>query len=214
MFFCEKHLRERRGLAAIALTALLSALGPLPLTPAAEAAPGDELARAQEHYDFAEFEQALGILDGMIAAGRLAGDGLRDAQVLRARCLVGLGRDAEAQTAYCSALRIDRQWRPDEDIFPKVERDAFERALADCPLAPEPAAVTPPAAVAPPAGQIPPTKAPVAKESKPWYTQPFAIIAGGVLLIGGVLGLAGGGGGDGGTAPQPLPDFPDPPTGK
>jgi hypothetical protein len=196
MVFRSRQSPYLRTLAGLALTAFLVSVCPgAAWVPAALAADREDLARAQEHYDFAEFSQALSLLDGLIAEGGLRGDALRDAYVLKARSLVGLGHTATAMDAYCDALRLDSDWRPDPVVFPKDEIEVFERALDTCSLE------------APP----PPAQAAAGEGGTPWYKKPIAWVAGGAVLIVGVLALGGGDdGGDGGG--DSLPDFPEPPT--
>jgi hypothetical protein len=64
------------------------------VSPAVAQGAGD-LGRARDHVDFAEYEQALGILDPLIASGSLSGVSLRDAYVLKARSHIGLGNGSD-----------------------------------------------------------------------------------------------------------------------
>jgi hypothetical protein len=191
MFFRSRPSPFLRTVAGVALTAFLLSICPgVTWVSAARAADRQDLARAQEHYDFAEFGEALTLLDQLIADGGLKGDALRDAYVLKARCLVGQGHTSTALDAYCQALRLDANWRPDPVVFPKDEIEVFERALDTCSLE-----------AAPP---------PKTAAGTPWYKKPIAWVAGGAAIIVGVL-VAGGGGGDDGGGGTELPAFPDPP---
>ena len=197
MVFRSRQSPYLRGLAGLALTAFLVSVCPgAAWVPAALAADREDLARAQEHYDFAEFSQALSLLDGLIAEGGLRGDALRDAYVLKARSLVGLGHTATAMDAYCDALRMDANWRPDPVVFPKDEVEVFERALDTCSL-----------------DAAAPAQAAAGEGGTPWYKKPVAWVAGGAVLLVGILALGGGGDDDGGGGDS-LPDFPEPPVTK
>jgi hypothetical protein len=181
-----RHNAVMRPLGALLLAAFAVVF--CPGLPPALARARPDLDRAQEHYDFAEYGVALTILDGMIARGDLTGDTLRDAKILKARCLVGLGRDSEALDAWCEVIKLDPAWRPDEVFFPGNEIASFNRALEGC----------------------------VEKESAaaPWYKNKIVMAGAGALVLVGVLAVAmGGGGDDGGGGGNALPGFPDPPEG-
>ena len=192
MFFRSRQSPFLRAVAGVALAAFLLSVCPgVTLVSIARAADRQDLARAQEHYDFAEFGEALTLLNQLISEGGLKGDALRDAYVLKARCLVGQGHTSTALDAYCQALRLDPNWRPDPVVFPKDEIEVFERALDTCSLEAAPAPKT-------------------AAAGTPWYKKPIAWVAGGAAIIVGIL-VAGGGGGDEGGGGNDLPPFPDPP---
>ncbi|MBD3220181.1 hypothetical protein GF314_02985 [bacterium] len=164
----------------------------------------DDLQRAREHYEFAEFDQALAILDGMIAAGGQSDERMRDAQVLRARCHVGLGNANLAEEAFCEALAIDPDWRPDPVFFPRSEVEVFERARAACP---EPMAEEP----AEPVVEAVPTPAREAQsQSTAWYKKPLVWVGAAAAVVVAAVAL-GGGGDDGDDGPGDLPPPPDPP---
>lgn len=187
----------RRVLALVAVLAYLSAPGLGTGTIAsALAQTTDDLDRAREHYEFAEFDQALGILARVIARPGETPQRLRDAYVLQARCQVGLGNRNLAEDSFCEALALDPDWRPDPIFFPRSEVEVFESARVGCP---------PPAPVEP-TPVVQPAPAPAA--AKPWYLKPvvWAGAAGAVILAVVLLG------GDDDDEPQTLPDPPPPPT--
>jgi hypothetical protein len=163
----------------------------------------DDLARARDHYEFAEFDQALAILDGMIAAGGQSDERMRDAQVLRARCHVGLGNRNLAEEAFCEALAIDPDWRPDPVFFPRSEVQVFETAQATCP---EPAAEP-----VEPAPVVTPATTAASGGSTPWYKKPIVWVGAAAAVVVAAVALGGGGddGDDGGA--DDLPGPPDPP---
>lgn len=162
----------------------------LDLVPAAMATPRQDLDRAQDLYDFAEFQQALELTSSLIDGRQLSGNDLRDAYVLRARCAVGLQLDTMAAEDFCKVMDLDAAWQPDPVIFPQDEIAAFRAAKGQCVKAAE-------------------EPKPAAEGGKAWYKKPivWGAAAGGVLLA--VLLL--GGGGDDSTDPD-LPGFPSPPT--
>jgi len=207
-------ISRKRLLAAVALAAFCSSVCP-GISLAAE--PG-KLGEARNHYEFAEFNQALDICNQLITGGSLTGDDLRDVYVLKARCLVNVGNHSMAQESFCSALKQDKSWRPAPDLLTKDEQADFDLALAGCVLETAPAPVKPaPAKPAPaisPAATAPAT-APAPAEGKPWYKKPVFWVLG-AAAIGGAVALAGGGSkGGGGSSPTgPLPGFPNPPSGR
>jgi hypothetical protein len=182
-----------RATAWVAVVMLLATVVPIPrLVSVASAQGAGDLARARDHVDFAEYSEALDVLNPLIRNGSLTGTALRDAYVLKARSHIGLGQNAAAEEAFCNALRTDPQWRPDRVVFTQDEIAVFDSAQADCMMAaPEQAATT--------------------GENKPWYSKPVTWVVAGVAVIGGILLL---GGGDDETPPDPIGDPPPPPTGK
>lgn len=178
------------------------------------AAETPDLARAQEHYDFAEFQKALDICNPLIGGGTLRGTALREAYVLKARCLVNLGNHSIARDMFCEALRLDANWRPEASVFPKKEQEDFDQAVAGCRV--EPAPQTAPTPAPKPTWQ--PTSvvvAPAGNGGKSFFVKPLGIALM-VAVVGGlVVGLGGGGGGGGETPPAGLlPGFPDHPGGR
>lgn len=162
------------------------------LVPAAMATPRQDLDRAQDLYDFAEFQQALELVSGLIDGRQLTGKDLRDGYILRARCAVGLKLDTMAGEDFCAVMDLDPNWKPDPVTYPRDEIAAFNAAQGSCvKVAAEPE--------------------PAKEGGKAWYKKPivWGAAAGGVLLA--VL-LAGGGGGDDSPSDPDLAGFPDPPT--
>lgn len=151
-----------------------------------------DLERAQDLYDFAEFQQALDIATALISAGQLTETEERDAYVIRARSAAQMGLESQAREDFCTVNKLDQTWRPDPVMFPQDEIDAFDVALLDCKVeVTEPVAET-------------------GEEGKPWYMKPVVWAgAAGVVLLAVVVG--GGGGDDGDDAAPALSDFPDPP---
>ena len=178
---------------------------------AALAAGTPELAPAQELYDFADFQKALDICNEFISGGTLGGAALRDAYVLKARCLVNLGNHSIARDMFCEALRIDAGWRPEANVLPKDEQVDFDQAAAGCRSEAAPATVSPETPAPAPQPTWQPTPVQTGKGGKSFFAKPLGI----ALIVGVVGGLAmslGGGGGDGETTPAgPLPGFPPPP---
>lgn len=188
--------KTRPVLALLALLAFLALPGAgLGTAGVALAQVQDDLARAREHYEFAEFDQALAILARLIARSGEPAQRLRDAYVLQARCQVGLGNRLLAEDSFCEALALDPDWLPDPIFFPRSEVEVFESAKAGCP-----ARVVQPEPVVKPA--------PAPKQPKPWYMKPvvWAGAAGAVILAVVLLG-----GGDDDEGPPSLPNPPPPP---
>jgi hypothetical protein len=183
-------------------TLSVPALAPVP----AAADARDELAKAEDYFLVADFGTALEKVDGLLSSGSLTGDGLRDAYVLKARCELGLVHRSSAVDAFCNALRIDPQWRPDPDFYTTDELEVFGQARETC-------GTTGSGPVSPggtPAPMAPSARAASSGGGAPWYTNKGVLAAaGGVVVVGLLLALSGGGS-DGGASP--LPGFPDPPT--
>ncbi len=161
------------------------------LVPAAMATPRQDLDRAQDLYDFAEFQQALELTSSLIDGRQLSGNDLRDAYVLRARCAVGLRLDTVAAEDFCAVMDLDPGWKPDPVTFPQDEIAAFAGAQGSCVKA-----------------AAEPEKA--SEGGKAWYKKPivWGAAAAGVL----VAVLLMGGGSDDNPVDPPLNGFPDPPT--
>jgi len=161
----------------------------------------DDLERAREHYDFAEFSEALAILDEIPTEDQPE-QRLRDLYILRARCQVGLGNSELAEDGFCAALAIDPDWRPDPVFFPSSEVVIFEQALDSCP---EPEPVVPVVAVAA-------TESQPEKKSTPWYKKPIVWIGAAVVVVVAIVVVSSGDdNGDGGDGDGDLPEFPPPP---
>lgn len=164
--------------------------------PTVMAAARQDLVRAQDLYDFAEFQQSLDLVTVLIDGGQLTETEARDAYVLRARNAIGLGLTDQAKDDFCQAYRLDQTWKPDPVIFPQEEVDAFNAAIAGCKLT-----------------QVKPAKADDGSKKTPWYAKPVTWVVAGVVVVGAVV-LGSGGGDDSPPADPPLEGFPDPPTKK
>jgi len=194
-FFLDR--RVLRPTATVALVAFALLVLPLPAWQGAARADAlADLSAARDHYEFAEFDQGVAILEKLIAGKQLSGESLRDAYVLLARCQVGKGNEPQALDAFCSAICLDKTWRPDAVFFPQDEIEVFNKALAACKCA-EQATVPPPV-----------KKKDEAKGGMPKWVY----YAGGAVVLGLVAALALGGGGDDETPGPSLPGFPDPPS--
>ncbi len=212
MMFVRRPTRARRVSALLVLAVFTSFVTrDLWFAPAAYAAsPREELTKAEDYFQVADFSMALQKVNELLKSGDLEGTMLRDAYVLKARSELGLAHKSSATEAFCQAIRVDSAWRPDPDFFTKDEIDAFDAALASCPGG----ATAPPKAepVKPATTQPAPTATTAAavSESKPWYKKPLVL----GLLIAGVAGgvaLAAGGGGDDEGGDPVLAGFPPPP---
>jgi hypothetical protein len=211
MTFDRRPTRVRRAAAVLVLAAFTSFLTrDLMLAPAAFAAsPREELTKAEDYFQVADFKTALEKVNELIQSGDLEGTMLRDAYVLKARSELGLAHKSSATEAFCQAIRVDSAWRPDPDFFTKDEIAAFDSALASCPGgAKEPPKAEP---VKPATTQPAPTTTTAAavEGSKPWYKKPLVLGIIGAAVVGGVV-LATGGGDDDEGDPV-LADFPPPP---
>ncbi len=176
----------RPAISVLALAAFVALPGPgLGTVTLAFAQTTDDLQRAQDHYDFAEFAQALAIVATVLASPDQPLERQRDAYILQARCQVGLDQRAQAENSFCAALALDPNWRPDPIFFPRAEILAFDAALAACP---------------PPPPDVPLAPAP----GKPWYKKPI-VWAGAAAAVVLVLLLSGD------DDEEPLPDPPAPP---
>lgn len=167
----------------------------------------EELTKADDYFQVADFTTALAKVEALLDSGDLQGGTLRDAWVLKARCEVALAHRSSAADAFCQALGVEPGWRPDPDLYTKDEIEVFEQARANCaPTQSEPAKPQDPAK---PASRPSPTPPPMSTgDEKPWYKKPVFMVIGAGVLVGGALALGGGGGDDGGG---PLPPFPDAP---
>ena len=188
MISMNRQNRAWRLTAGCLLTFFLMTICPGPgWVPAALATARQDLDRAQDLYDFAEFQQALELVTGLIDGGRLSGTEARDAYILRARCAVGLGLDKMAEEDFCAVHKLDSNWAPDPVVYPKDEVDVFTASMGQCDVV-----------VAEP-------KPEVKRGGKAWYKKPVTWAVGaGVILVAVVVAVAGGGGDD----PEPDPDLP------
>ncbi len=208
MVFVRRGSGARRAVAWLVLLTFTSlAARDLAAPPAAWAAsPREELTKAEDYFQVADFATALQKVDALLKSGDLEGSTLRDAYVLKARCELGLAHRSSATDAFCQALRVDGGWRPDPDFYTKDEVEAFEQARASC----TPGDATPPRETTPVKERATKDSAAAAgvSESKPWYKKPLVLGILGAVVVGGVI-LALSGGDDEGD--PVLADFPPPP---
>lgn len=213
-----RNPRKRRG--GVVLAALASGLalsGPIGLLPEARAFGTEELARAEERLMLSDYRGALEIVRDLLDSGALAGDDLRDAYVLLARCHVGRSLPSEAVEAFCTVLRLDPRWRPGP-TFDDEELRVLEGARRFCGPASAPVL----------RGEVPgelfPDDSPdlrpehrpgpgpgvrlQAAEPVPWYRGPWVLAAVGGVATGLLLLTLTGA--DDHEVPA-LPDFPPPP---
>jgi hypothetical protein len=211
MMFVRRPTRARRATALLVLAMFTSFVTrDVLFAPAAFAAsPREELTKAEDYFQVADFSTALQKVNELLKSGDLEGTMLRDAYVLKARSELGLAHKSSATEAFCQAIRVDSAWRPDPDFFTKDEIAAFDAARASCPGgAKEPPKADP---VKPATTQPAPTTTTAAavEESKPWYKKPLVLGILGAAVVGGVV-LAMGGGDDDEGDPA-LAGFPPPP---
>ncbi|HET9888060.1 MAG TPA: hypothetical protein VFR10_11150 [bacterium] len=202
--FLDRWAPARRGVAALVLVTFTSFMArDLVFVSAAHAAtPREELTKAEDYFQVADFQTALEKVDVLLKSGNLEGTLLRDAHILKARSQLGLAHRSAAVDAFCSALKVDPAWRPDPDFYTNDEVQVFEQARASCSTVKttepteKPATTTTQKAAA---TQV--------EESKPWYKKPLYLGLIGAALVGGVV-LAAGGGDD---EDPDLAGFPPPP---
>lgn len=196
--FLDKRVMRPTALALLAAFALLI----LPvdgLVPRAQADALADLNTARDHYEFAEFDQGVTILEGLLTDTKLSGDALRDAYVLLARCYVGKGNEPQALDAFCQAICLDKTWRPDAVYFPQDEIEVFNKALVGCDCSHQSSAPA-----------VAPVKTEQARaEGEGSGIPKWVYYAGGAVVVGVVAALALGGGDD--SSEPPLAGFPDPP---
>lgn len=89
------------------------------------------LARAQELYSDAKFEEAAKLLTSALHDGLILGDDVNKARELRARALVKQGRRLEAKEGFMTILRSDEMYRPDPNAIPPDEMDIFRLAFRE-----------------------------------------------------------------------------------
>ncbi len=194
-FFLDRRIL--RPTAAAVLVAFAMLVLPLPAWQGeARADALADLSTARDHYEFAEFDQGVAMLEKLVSGKQLSGESLRDAYVLLARCQVGKGNEPQALDAFCSAICLDRTWRPDAVFFPQDEIEVFTKALEGCKCGDQ-------AAVPPPVKK---------DEDKGGGMPKWVYYAGGAVVVGLVAVLAMGGGGDDEPSGPSLPGFPDPPS--
>lgn len=178
----------RRVVASFTLAAMMAAI--LPIHALAAASPGERLSEAQELFDLPEWDGALQITDEVLENPALSGDVRFEAHLLRARCLLALDREGEAQAAFCEVLKLKPEFRMGGARFKKEEQEAFSRAIAVC---------------LPTAPNREPLPDPRGGGGKKLLFAGAAVVAGGILWWISTMG--------GEDDPVPiLPEFPDPPT--
>ena len=220
-------------LAAQCLNAAPALAAVAPAAPATKAAAKASplVTRAQSYYREARYDEAVGLLAGPVLRKELAGDDLRDARVVLARCYVKKGLNTRAKEYFGAVLAADPAWTADAAKLDDEERAVFDAVKgAVAPPAPAPVAAKTPESKSADKGDKgekadkpklhkPDTGATAGPEGKPGWLARNKFLAIGLVVAGGVgAGLAaGGGGGGGGTptppGPNPIPGFPSVPGG-
>lgn len=113
------------------LTAILQGFALVLFCSSANAGPKEDLAKAEDYFLVTDYASALSTVRPLIVAGVLQGEDLRNAHVLQARCELALGRASSATDAFCEALRIDPNWRPDA-TFSAEEARTFSVTASTC----------------------------------------------------------------------------------
>lgn len=152
--------------------------------PAAAATPAEELGNAFQLWQNAMFEEALGVLDGLVKREGLAKEVRRDAYLLMGQCRLAVAPNdrKQASAAFCQAVKADPGW--------DLKSGSVDLADAELKL-----------------------YAQAREECKP-KGLPTLLIAGAAAVgVGSLVLLFAGGGGDSGTEPDNLPDFPPTPSG-
>jgi hypothetical protein len=217
----------------IVASQLVTLLGPATVfaQEAAKPSPPPTVARGQEYYEQARFDEAITLLRGLVDRGQLQGDDLQKARELLARAYVKKGYPNQGKEVFKAMLQANSEWRPDPIRVPPDETAVFEQALkefqgerATPPPAVSPPPTTPPATSEKPADRpakpVKEAKPPKQPKSEPtpassmtegggkkkskvlWYVL-------GAAAVGGIAAAAAGGGGGGKTAgPVPLGGFP------
>ncbi|MFN8179139.1 MAG: hypothetical protein U0167_14510 [bacterium] len=206
-----------RGLALLTAGVFLASVLDLAVLarPARAADPREELTKADDYFQVADFTTALSKVQALIDSGDLSGGTLRDAYILKARCEVGLAHRSSAVESFCNALRVEPGWRPDPDLYTKDELQVFDQAKASCSTSStepskQPTKETPAQPVKERPSAMPaPESSGAGGEGKPFYKKPLFLALGGALVVGGIIAATGGGSSTT-TAPN-LPDFPGPP---
>jgi hypothetical protein len=206
---------------------VLAAVAPAGSKPAATSAkPSALVARAQGYYRDARYDEAVGLLAGPILRKELAGDELRDARLVMARCYVKKGITTRAKEYFGAILAADPALTAEQAKLDDEELAVFNAVKGvSAPPASQPVATKPA-----PEGKTPPAKPPVEKPAlhkpapvassgaaQPGWLARNKFLAIGIVVGGGVAaGLAMGGGGGGTTTPPGptnLPGFPQVPGG-
>ncbi len=105
----------------------------LVVAPVAMANTAEDLAQAEDWFSFGDYDKALNRASSLVNGGLAQGDQLRDAHVLRARCLLALDRKDESEEAYRQAVAVDPNWKPDPVQFTESEIAVFSAAVAAAP---------------------------------------------------------------------------------
>lgn len=199
---------------------------PAPAPAASTVAPRPEVlvAKGLAYYREARYDEAVGLLSGPILRKELAGDELREARLVMARCYVKKGITTRAKEYFGAVIASDPTLTGEQAGLDAEELAVFNqvKGVPATPPAtpstkPAPEAKTPPAATE---GEKPQLRKPVvaAGPSQPGWFSRNKYLAIGLIVGGGVaVGLAAGGGGGGGSSPPPgptvLPGFPAVPSG-
>lgn len=216
---CALLLAAQFGHAAAVLAAVA------PAKPATSVArPSGLVSRAQGFYRDGRYDEALGLLAGPILRRELAGDELREARIVLARCYVKKGMLPRAKEHFGAVLAADPAFVLDAKHADAEELAVFAqlKGVAAAPLGS--VAAKPDATTGKPSGPAPGTTRPVlhkpaiesASSSKPGWLARNKFLAIAVVAGGGVAAaLAMGGGGDGAAVPgaRNLAGFPAPPGG-
>ncbi len=114
-----------RGLA----TALIAAA----VWPAAAVRAQDQLAVASALYASARYEEALRVLDQLLASSKPSGSDPAEIEKYRGLCLLALGRDNDAAKAFAAVVTADPEYRLDpQKVSPSVRaffREVRQRTL-------------------------------------------------------------------------------------
>ncbi len=94
----------------------------------AAAAHADVLAQARRLYAEASFADAAELLRSALRTGAVTGDDVLAARVLRARCLVKMGRRLEGKEQFKGVLRVDPNFTLDPTLVPPDEMDVYRLA--------------------------------------------------------------------------------------
>lgn len=135
---------------------------------------GPTVARGQEYYEQARFDEAITLLRDLVDRGQLTGSDLQKARELLARAYVKKGYPTQGKEVFKAILRDAPDWRPDPIRVPPDETAVFEQALKEFqaekaaaqPETPAPAAVTPTTQPAPEMNAKPAKAPKAAKEPK------------------------------------------------
>jgi hypothetical protein len=197
-----------------------------PAKPATTAAKGTGLVpKAQGYYRDARYDEAVGLLAGPVLRKELAGDELREARLVMARCYVKKGMTPRAKEYFGAVLAADPAYVPakgqldDEElaVFNTVKGVTAQPVAAAAPATKAPDAKAPPAATPAEKPQMHKPETAAASPSQPsWLSRNKYLAIGAVVVAGVAIGAAAGGGGGGSSTPAgptSLPAFPSVPGG-